>query len=54
VVLFTYAGQVDSAFAWLDVAIDRRNTWVASLDLLDEYLVEDPRWNSVLERMGLD
>ncbi|NNG17427.1 MAG: protein kinase, partial [Gemmatimonadales bacterium] len=35
VVVFTYAGQVDSAFAWLDAAVDRRNTWIAGLDLLD-------------------
>jgi serine/threonine-protein kinase len=54
VTAFTFAGQVDSAFAWLDVAVDRRNTWVASVDLLEEHLAHDARWNAVLARMGLD
>jgi serine/threonine-protein kinase len=52
---FTLTGQLDSAFTWLNVAVDRRNTWLpASLDSLEDYLVEDPRWNALLARMGLD
>ena len=54
VITFTYAGQIDSAFAWLAVAVDRRNTWVAGVDLLEEYLDDDPRWDPLLARMGLD
>ena len=52
--VFTFAGQVDSAFAWLDIAVDRRNTWLPLfLDLMEEKLPHDPRWNAVLARMGL-
>jgi TolB-like protein/Tfp pilus assembly protein PilF len=53
--VFTFAGQVDSAFAWLDVAVERRNTWLPLfLDLMEEELAHDTRWNAVLARMGLD
>ena len=55
VVAFTFAGQVDSAIAWLDVAVDRRNTWLpVFLDLLEEHLAVDPRWDALVARMGLD
>ncbi len=53
--LAAYRGEVDRAFEWLDVAIDRRESglrWVKTLPILAN-LHGDPRWQEFLGRMGL-
>lgn len=52
--VFTHAGQTDSAFARIDAAIAKRNEWLPiMMGLFYKYLGDDPRWGSVLDRMGL-
>lgn len=53
--LHAWAGRIDLAFQWLNTAVEQRDPGVASLignPLLDG-LQEDPRWLTLLERLGL-
>ena len=52
---FGSAGFLDSAFARLNTAIDRRNEFfLVMLNVYYEFLGDDPRWEDALDRMGLD
>jgi hypothetical protein len=52
---FGSAGFLDSAFARLNTAIDRRSEFfLVMLNHYYEFLGDDPRWEDALDRMGLD
>ena len=50
-----YRGELDEAFTWLDRAIDRRDTGLTRIlgDPFVDNLRDDPRFDAVLERLGL-
>jgi TolB-like protein len=51
-----FRGQADSAFEWLEKAIDIKDTGLTELHVqpLFASLHSDPRWSPMLERVGLD
>ena len=52
---FGSGGFLDSAFARLNTAIDRRGEFfLVMLNFYYEFLGDDPRWEDALDRMGLD
>jgi tetratricopeptide (TPR) repeat protein len=53
--IHTALGQPDSAFAWLDRAVEERTHWLVWLnrDLRWEPLRGDPRFASLVRRVGL-
>ncbi len=50
-----YRGELDEAFTWLDRAIHRRDTGLTQIlgDPFLDNLRDDPRFDAVLERLGL-
>ncbi len=54
--VYAYRGQVDEAFAWLERSLALRDPGVSEIrnDALLAGLHEDPRWQSLLERLGFD
>jgi hypothetical protein len=53
--IHTALGQPDSAFAWLDRAVQERTHWLVWLnrDLRWKPLRGDPRFTSLVRRVGL-
>jgi tetratricopeptide (TPR) repeat protein len=53
--IHTALGQTDSAFAWLDRAVEERTHWLVWLnrDLRWQPLRGDPRFASLVRRVGL-
>jgi hypothetical protein len=49
-------GQSDEAFKWLDVGYRERASFMVGLkiDPAFERLHDDPRWDDLMKRMGLD
>ena len=52
--IFTYLGDFDSAFKYLDIAIDYKDIWLVSLKHCPDYepLRSDPRFNAILDKIG--
>ena len=52
--VYSYLGQIDKAFEYLDKAIDEKNYWLFSLKYSPEWdlLREDPRFKKAIERMN--
>jgi serine/threonine protein kinase/tetratricopeptide (TPR) repeat protein len=52
--VYAYRGEVDSAFEWLDLAVEYRDSGLADVAVqpLFANLFDDPRWSRFLERMG--
>jgi TolB-like protein/Tfp pilus assembly protein PilF len=52
--IHSYRGEVDEAFGWLQQAIDaRQRTLAVRTEPLYDNLRDDPRWQRVLEQLGL-
>jgi len=56
-IVLTYAwhGDLDEAFEWLDIAFEQRDSYMTQL-IFNPWLAplhDDPRWESILDRMGL-
>ncbi len=53
--LCAFRGEVDEAFDWLDTAHRQRDPGMTLLqnDPVLQVLKDDPRWNAVLDRMGI-
>lgn len=52
--IYSYRGEKDEAFGWLQRAIDeRQRTLAMRTEPLYENLHDDPRWPHILERLGL-
>jgi tetratricopeptide (TPR) repeat protein len=54
-VLHAVAGDLDSAFRWLEAAIDERQSWTAPflISPLIRGLLPNPRYNALLKRLNL-
>ena len=54
--VYAQAGNIDESFAWLDRAMEQRDTNVAWLKTGWELkpLRQDPRWGALLRRIHLD
>ena len=53
-VAFAWRGETDEAFAWLDRAINQgRSVYGIKTDPFLKSLTDDPRWETLLERLGL-
>jgi len=53
--VYAFRGEIDEAFGWLERAYDNRDGGITHL-LLDPLLVnlhDDPRWEPLLNKMGL-
>jgi TolB-like protein len=53
--VYAFRGEIDEAFGWLEQAYDKRDGGMTHL-LLDPLLVnlhDDPRWEPLLDKMGL-
>lgn len=50
-----YQGRVDEAFDWLEQAVASRDSWLADLRQFFAFssLHDDPRWPTILEKVGL-
>jgi hypothetical protein len=55
-VLLGALGRIDQAFAWLDRAIDQRDSNLLFITILPDHvgLREDPRFTGILARLGLE
>jgi len=54
--VYSYRGQSDDAFVWLEQAFESRDAWmieVRSFDLFFKPIHSDPRWQDLLERTGI-
>jgi len=52
---FAWHGDLDTAFKWLDVAYDQRDTYMSNL-IFNPWMAnlhDDPRWEKILDKMGL-
>jgi TolB-like protein len=52
---FAWHGDLDSAFEWLNIAYDQRDTYMSNL-IFNPWMAnlhDDPRWEKILDRMGL-
>lgn len=54
-VIEAYRGNVDGAFEWLERAYEERDDWLPEVRMYNaiDPLHEDPRWNALLEKIGL-
>lgn len=52
--IFTYLGDLDSAFKYLDKAVEYKDIWLVSLKYCPEYepLRSDPRFDGILDKIG--
>ena len=52
--IHTYLGDLDSAFKYLDIAVEYKDIWLVSLKHCPEYepLRSDPRFDALLEKIG--
>ena len=53
--VYSFRGEIDHAFYWLEQAYDNRDSGLANM-LLDPLLAnlhDDPRWETFLDKMGL-
>ena len=52
--IYTYLGETDKAFQWLDRAYENREYWMVSLKILPYWdpLRSDPRFQKLLDRMN--
>ena len=52
--VYTFRGEVDSAFDWLDQAFDNRENYLPDqlFDPVFDNLRDDPRWPAFLDKMG--
>ena len=53
--VYAYRGEIDTAFEWLDIAIENRDTGMSLLlgDPFVENLRDDPRYDALIQRLGL-
>jgi TolB-like protein/class 3 adenylate cyclase len=53
--VYAYMNNLDSAFAWMDIAYEERDHWLASLKVSPDWdkFREDPRFEGLLIRMNL-
>jgi adenylate cyclase len=52
---FAWHGDIDSAFEWLDIAYDQRDSYMSNL-IFNPWLAklhDDPRWEKIVDKMGL-
>ena len=54
-VVYAYRGEPDKAFEWLQRGYDDHDDWLIELRLFSglRSLYGDPRWDALLEKMGL-
>jgi TolB-like protein/Flp pilus assembly protein TadD len=54
-VVYAYRGEPDKAFEWLERGYDNHDDWLIELRLFSglRSLYGDPRWDALLEKMGL-
>ena len=53
--VYAFRGEIDLAFDWLDQAYDNRDGGMTSM-LLEPLLAnlhDDPRWEQLIDKMGL-
>jgi hypothetical protein len=53
--VYAYMNNLDSAYAWMEIAFEERDYWLASLKISPDWdnLRDDPRFDSLLYRMNL-
>jgi tetratricopeptide (TPR) repeat protein len=55
VLTYSWHGDFDKAFEWLDISINKKETYVSQL-IFNPWLAplhDDPRWEKVLDKVGL-
>ncbi len=55
VLAFSWHGDLDKAFEWLDVAFEQKDPYMTQL-IFNPWLAplhDDPRWEVILDKMGL-